>query len=46
MTETQQKTKCITLKGSAELVKEYLRKLILFFIFFKNIFADHCLKFY
>ncbi|XP_016769904.2 mitotic spindle assembly checkpoint protein MAD2A isoform X2 [Apis mellifera] len=24
MTETQQKTKCITLKGSAELVKEYL----------------------
>lgn len=34
MTETQQKTKCITLKGSAELVKEYLRKLILFFIFF------------
>jgi len=26
MTEVQQKTKCITLKGSAELIKEYLRK--------------------
>lgn len=26
MTETQQKAKCITLKGSAELVKQYLRK--------------------
>lgn len=39
MTETQQKAKCITLKGSAALVKEYLRKFIDHLVFYSNVFT-------